>query len=144
MRAIYSELKRAQMRPTSSRVVVLKLFHEYPHDHMTADQVFRRVPQGLEQCSLASVYRALGGLAQAGLLTSTSIGEQRVVYELGHGPHAHLVCETCGAIHDIHDAEMDARNAAIAAASGFNYASSSLVVFGQCAVCTHKPGSAAN
>lgn len=144
MRAIYSELKRAQMRPTSSRVVVLKLFHEYPHDHMTADQVFRRVPQGLEQCSLASVYRALGGLAQAGLLTSTSLGEQRVVYELGHGPHSHLVCETCGSIHDIHDAEMDARNAALAAANEFSYSSSSLVVFGQCRACALKPVGATN
>lgn len=144
MRAIYTELKRVQMRPTSSRVVVLKLFHEFPTEHMTADQVFKRVPQGIEQCSLASVYRALGGLVEAGLLTSTSLGEQRVVYELGHGPHSHLVCETCGSIHDIHDAEMDTSNAAIATNHGFRYSSSSLVVFGQCQSCALKNGGMTN
>lgn len=80
----------------------------------------------------------------AGLLTSTSIGEQRVVYELDHGPHSHLVCDTCGAIHDMRDAEMDARNAVIAAAHGFSYSSSSLVVFGQCDACASKREVATN
>ncbi|WP_103703761.1 Fur family transcriptional regulator [Paraburkholderia eburnea] len=136
MRAIYADLKRARMRPTSSRVAVLQLFHEFPNEHMTADQVFRRVPPDTEQCSLASVYRALAQLLEAGLLTNAWIGEQRVVYELNRGTrHSHLVCNDCGTIRDIDDSELEAQHAAIASAREFSYASASLVIFGRCAQC---------
>jgi Fur family transcriptional regulator, ferric uptake regulator len=136
MRAIYADLKRARMRPTSSRVAVLQLFHEFPTEHMTADQVFRRVPPDTEQCSLASVYRALAQLLEAGLITNAWIGEQRVVYELNRGTrHSHLVCNDCGAIRDIDDSELETQHAAIAAAREFSYTSASLVIFGRCSTC---------
>ncbi|MBN3852906.1 transcriptional repressor [Paraburkholderia sp. Ac-20340] len=136
MRAIYADLKRARMRPTSSRVAVLQLFHENPNEHMTADQVFRRVPPDTEQCSLASVYRALAQLLEAGLITNAWIGEQRVVYELNRGTrHSHLVCNDCGTIRDIDDSELEAQHATIAAAREFTYTSASLVIFGRCAHC---------
>ncbi|WP_321876449.1 Fur family transcriptional regulator [Paraburkholderia bannensis] len=136
MRAIYADLKRARMRPTSSRVAVLQLFHEFPTEHMTADQVFRRVPPDTEQCSLASVYRALAQLLEAGLITNAWIGEQRVVYELNRGTrHSHLVCNDCGTIRDIDDSELEMQHATIAAAREFSYTSASLVIFGRCAQC---------
>ncbi len=124
------------MRPTSSRVAVLQLFHEFPTEHMTADQVFRRVPPDTEQCSLASVYRALAQLLEAGLITNAWIGEQRVVYELNRGTrHSHLVCNDCGTIRDIDDSELESQHAMIAATREFSYASASLVIFGRCAQC---------
>jgi Fur family transcriptional regulator, ferric uptake regulator len=136
MRAIYADLKRARMRPTSSRVAVLRLFHEFPNEHMTADQVFRRVPPDTEQCSLASVYRALSQLLEAGLITNAWIGEQRVVYELNRGTrHSHLVCNDCGEVSDIDDTELESQHETIAGARGFRYTSASLVIFGRCAHC---------
>lgn len=136
MKAIYADLKRARMRPTSSRLAVLQLFHALPGEHMTADQVFRRIPPETEQCSLASVYRALAQLLDAGLITSAWIGEQRVVYELNRGKHhSHLVCSDCGTIVDIDDSVLESQHEAIAAAREFRYTSASLVIFGRCAQC---------
>ncbi|SDB91506.1 Fur family transcriptional regulator [Paraburkholderia lycopersici] len=136
MRTVYSDLKRARLRPTSSRVAVLNVFHDAPHEHMTADQVFRRIAKDAEQCSLASVYRALAQLVEAAVLASTWVGETRVVYELGRGvPHAHLVCENCKSVHDIDEPALQEQHAAIAAAKHFRYTRSSLVIFGLCAQC---------
>ncbi|CAG9271056.1 Fur family ferric uptake transcriptional regulator [Paraburkholderia unamae] len=137
MRTVYSELKRAHLRPTSSRVAVLKVFHDAPLEHLSADQVFRRIASDVEQCSLASVYRALAQLMDSQLLTSTWVGETRVVYELGRGaPHAHLVCEGCKTVCDIDEPALQHQHASIAASKGFRYTHSSLVVFGLCAACT--------
>ncbi|MGN3961357.1 hypothetical protein ACS0ZG_10045 [Burkholderia gladioli] len=43
MKAIYSELKRVQMRPTAARVAVLKLFHDEPAAHGFHYQAYRHV-----------------------------------------------------------------------------------------------------
>ncbi|WP_322028414.1 Fur family transcriptional regulator [Paraburkholderia sp. J76] len=136
MRTVYSELKSARLRPTSSRVAVLKVFHDAPHEHLTADQVFRRIAQDVEQCSLASVYRALSQLMESSLLDSTWVGETRVVYERGRGvPHAHLVCERCKTVVDIDEPLLPKQHAAIAETKHFRYTHSNLVVFGICAEC---------
>ena len=136
MRTVYSELKSARLRPTASRVAVLKVFHDAPHEHLTADQVFRRIAKDVEQCSLASVYRALAQLMESSLLASTWVGETRVVYELGRGvPHAHLVCESCKTVVDIDEPALEKQHAGIAAGKRFRYTHSSLVVFGLCEQC---------
>ena len=136
MKTVYSELKSARLRPTSSRVAVLKVFLDAPREHLTADQVFRRIAKDVEQCSLASVYRALAQLMESSLLASTWVGETRVVYELGRGvPHAHLVCENCRAVVDIDEPALEEQHAAIAAGNRFRYTHSSLVVFGLCEQC---------
>ncbi|MEX3985461.1 transcriptional repressor [Paraburkholderia sp. EG287A] len=71
-------------------MAVLKVFHEAPREHLSADQVFRRIAKDVEQCSLARVYRALAQLMETQALTSTWIGGTRMVYELGRRvPHAH-------------------------------------------------------
>lgn len=136
MRTVYSDLKRARLRPTSSRVAVLKVFHDAPHEHLSADQVFRRIAKDVDQCSLASVYRALAQLTESRVVSSTWVGETRVVYELARGvPHAHLVCETCKTVCDIDEPALQDQHAGLALAKGFRYTHSSLVVFGQCAAC---------
>jgi Fur family ferric uptake transcriptional regulator len=140
MRTVYSDLKRARLRPTSSRVSVLKVFHDAPEEHLTADQVFRRIAKDVEQCSLASVYRALAQLMESQLLASTWVGETRVVYELGRGmPHAHLVCASCKTVRDIDEPALQEQHAAIASARQFRYTHSSLVIFGLCDECAPPP-----
>jgi len=140
MIAIYAALKTAGLRPTSSRAAVLRLFHELPHEHFTADQVYRKLSREPEPCSLASVYRALAQLNEAHLISSASLGDARVVYEFNRGErHYHLVCNRCGRIQDAYDPGLEQQQAKIAADHHFHYASSSLVIFGRCEDCEGLP-----
>jgi Fur family ferric uptake transcriptional regulator len=136
MIAIYAALKTAGLRPTSSRAAVLKLFHAFPNEHFTADQVYRKLSHEAEPCSLASVYRALAQLHEADLITNASLGDARIVYELNRGQrHYHLVCNRCGRIQDAYDPGLEQQQAKIAADHQFHYANSNLVIFGRCADC---------
>ncbi|MEI5997405.1 transcriptional repressor [Paraburkholderia bengalensis] len=140
MIAIYAALKAAGLRPTSSRTAVLKLFHALPNEHLTADQVYRKLANEAESCSLASVYRALAQLNEADLIASASVGEARIVYELNRGQrHYHLVCSRCHRIQDAYDASLEQQQARIAADHHFHYVSASLVIFGLCAECDGLP-----
>lgn len=140
---IYAALKAASLRPTASRVAVLKLFHACPNEHFSADQVYRRLSNEPEPCSLASVYRALSQLHDAELITGTSLGETRVIYELNRGQqHNHLVCSRCGLIQDAYDPDLELQHAQMAADLNFLYLSSNVVIFGRCAQCSGS--SAAN
>jgi Fur family transcriptional regulator, ferric uptake regulator len=139
MIAIYGALKTAGLRPTSSRVAVLRLFHECPHEHFAADQVFRKLSNDVEPCSLASVYRALSQLHEADLITSASLGDARIVYELNRGErHYHLVCNRCGRIQDAYDPGLEQQQARIAADHQFRFSSANLVIFGRCMECADR------
>ncbi|PXW13593.1 Fe2+ or Zn2+ uptake regulation protein [Paraburkholderia caballeronis] len=136
MRTLYAELSRAGIRATASRIAVLKLFRDHPVEHFSADQIYRRLTHDEEPLSLASVYRILSQLLGAGLITCASLGDSRVVYELNRGePHYHLVCNHCGAIHNVTDTTLNLAYQSIAAQHQFVYASASVVVFGACPDC---------
>jgi Fur family ferric uptake transcriptional regulator len=140
MIAIYAALKAAGLRPTTSRASVLRLFHELPHEHFTADQVYRKLSREPEPCSLASVYRALSQLHEADLISSATLGDARIIYELNRGQrHYHLVCNRCGRIQDAYDPGLEQQQAKIAADQHFHYVTSSLVIFGRCEACEGLP-----
>ncbi|MBN3728314.1 transcriptional repressor [Burkholderia sp. Ac-20379] len=139
MNAIFSNLKKAHMRPTATRIAVYRLFHESPNAHFTADQVFRRLADQDEPYNLSSIYRALGSLQEASLILGSSLGMSKVVYELNRGdPHIHLVCTRCDAIQDIQDPAFEAQQARIAEEHDFSYLSYNHVVFGICGACMRR------
>ncbi|WP_186147390.1 Fur family transcriptional regulator [Burkholderia gladioli] len=142
MKAIYSELKRVQMRPTAARVAVLKLFHDEPAAHYTVDQVFQAL-SGEMNYSLSSIYRALANLQEASLIVGSSVGSAKLVYELNRGEqHIHLVCTRCETIRDLRDPEFERQQARLAAAHGFHYQAYRHVLFGVCADCESVPNAA--
>lgn len=145
MIAIYAALKQADLRPTASRVAVLRLFHDFPNEHLTADQVYRKLSTDSEPCSLASVYRALSQFHDAGLITSAWLGGGRFVYELNRGQHHyHLVCKTCGHIRDACDGALEQHHASVAADQNFRAESANLVIFGRCNECTERESTVAD
>jgi Fur family ferric uptake transcriptional regulator len=136
MTTVYAELSQAGIRATPHRVAVLALFRDNPVEHFSADQIYRRLAVDTGSLSLASVYRSLAYLLDAGLITSASLGNARVVYELNRGePHYHLVCNRCSAVQDAYDPALKAACETISAEHDFHYAAASVVVFGKCSAC---------
>ncbi|AXK67741.1 MULTISPECIES: Fur family transcriptional regulator [Burkholderia] len=141
MKAIYMELARVGIRPTVSRFSVLKLFREHPATHFTVEQIYRMLSGGPEPFSLASTYRTLATFIDSGLITSASLGDSRVVYELNHGKrHHHLVCRRCAAICDLVEDELDRQFERVASGHRFKYQTASLVITGVCSDCQAKGG----
>jgi Fur family ferric uptake transcriptional regulator len=133
---IHRVLEQARLRPTFPRVLVLEFFHEHARDHFSAEQVYKLLNEDMRNMSLATVYRVLGQLVDADLLSGVAFGESRMVYELNDGTrHDHLVCTVCGRIYEFFDAEIEARQQSVANSLDFAVTGRQLVLFGICAGC---------
>ena len=94
------QLRDAGLRVTAPRLAVLDLLDGYPHS--TADFVAAGVRERLGGVSTQTVYDVLRVCAERGLLRRIEPAGSAVRYERRTGDnHHHLVCRSCGEVHDI-------------------------------------------
>jgi Fur family transcriptional regulator, ferric uptake regulator len=137
--SVHRALEQAGLRPTLSRVLVLEFFHAHGDQHLHVEDVYRGLNVDEHQLSLATVYRAMSQLVNAGLLSCVAFGDGRTIYELNRGqPHDHLVCTACSRIAEFFDTQIDARQQAVADDFGFAVSDRHLVLFGLCADCSSR------
>ncbi len=92
-------LKRRGLKLTEPRKLILDAAFSV-HHHFTVEQLFRLVKAESSLVSLATVYRTLPLLIEAGLLQQSMRSSSRDSFEhiLGHPRHIHWICEACGAV----------------------------------------------
>jgi Fe2+ or Zn2+ uptake regulation protein len=94
-------LEQAGRRFTRQRAEVFAYLHSV-HSHPTAEQVFAAVRRNIPNISLATVYKALEALVDAGLaarLADDSGGPVR--YDGRAEAHYHLRCQRTGQVRDL-------------------------------------------
>lgn len=86
---------------------------------------------------LATVYRALSGLAAAGEADSLQSPEGESLYRAceSAGHHHHLICRRCGLTVEIEATDVEQWAKRTAAANGFEDAEHVVDIFGLCAEC---------
>lgn len=132
---IAEELRKRGFRFTPQRHFILEALSA-AHGHCTAEQIFEVVRVYAPGINLATVYRNLDFLLRQDLVTSATIKDNQVIYELRTAvPHHHLVCQRC-------DATLELPHAVIAPAFrrirddlGFDVSTNHIVFFGVCAHC---------
>lgn len=87
------------MRLTRQRTAILEALRA-TRSHPTAEEVLQRVREVLPSTSLASVYRNLRVLREAGLVREIVTGGQRR-YDAVLTEHAHFICESCHRVYDV-------------------------------------------
>ena len=68
--------------------------------HPTAEWVYAETRKTLPSISLATVYRNLNKLAESGEIIRIEGAFEKDRYDADTVPHAHAVCEKCGAVRD--------------------------------------------
>lgn len=135
------DLKRAGLKVTWPRKRILELFQDAGHRHLTAEDVYRLLQEQSADIGLATVYRVLGQLEQAGLLKQGRFQSDKAVYELDDGRHHdHLVCTKCGHVREFYDERIENLQRRVAQALGFTLEDHTLVLYGNCtrADCEHR------
>ncbi len=135
------ELKSSGLKATLPRIKILEVFQHTERRHMTAEDVFKALLAEGSDIGLATVYRVLMQFEQAGLLTRSNFESGKAVYELNEGQHHdHLVCLNCGRVEEFYDAEIEARQRAVAVARGFVLQEHSLALYASCTKdpCPHR------
>lgn len=129
-------LKSIGLKATFPRLKILELFEKGAMRHMTAEDVYKMLLAENMDIGLATVYRVLTQFEQAGLLERHFFESGKAVFEINHGKHHdHLVCVTCGRVEEFYDAEIEKRQAAVAADKGFTIQEHALYIYGRCAAC---------
>jgi Fur family ferric uptake transcriptional regulator len=136
------ELKSSGLKATLPRIKILEVFERASSRHMTAEDVYKALLMEGADVGLATVYRVLMQFEQAGLLKRSHFESGKSVFELNEGQHHdHLVCLTCGRVEEFYDAEIEARQRAVAETRGFALQDHSLALYAACANpdCAHRP-----
>lgn len=137
---VVEELQSAGLRITTPRVKVLEFFRSTESRHCSAEDVFRHLVEEKVEIGLATVYRVLGQLVDAGILTSSMLDSTKLVYELNQGKrHDHIICVNCGRVDEFSDPLMDGRQKAVADGLGYVLTGHQLVLHGYCSACRPKP-----
>lgn len=137
----HTRLRLAGIKATFPRLKILDIFHQHADQHLSAADIYRNLISERSSIGLATVYRVITQLEDAGLLKRTQLDSHSTVYELNDkGHHDHLVCRHCGRIQESSDSAMTQLVRKIARQSGFALDSYSLVLYGGCGC--HKGGPA--
>lgn len=131
------DLKNIGLKATLPRLQILELFqHAHAETgirHLAAEDVYRMLSEQGKDMGLATVYRVLTQFEQAGLLTRHHFESGKAVFELNEGKHHdHLVCLQCGKVVEFYDAEIEKRQAKIAAERGFAVAEHAMTLYADC------------
>jgi Fur family ferric uptake transcriptional regulator len=135
------ELKSSGLKATLPRIKILELFQRSTQRHMTAEDVYKILLGEDSDIGLATVYRVLMQFEQAGILSRNHFESGKSVFELNEGQHHdHLVCLDCGHVEEFFDAQIEARQRAVAQERGFALQEHSLALYAHCqrGSCPHR------
>lgn len=128
-------LARLGLRATRQRLSVLELLAAEPND-ATAQELHERLRERGQRIGLATVYRTLAALHEAGAIDRLSHHPGETCYRLcGEGHHHHLLCSDCHRVVELVDCDLGPRLAQLAAGHGFKVTTHSVEAVGVCADC---------
>lgn len=129
-------LSRKQLKQTKQRRVVVSHFLQLDA-HVDAEDLYESVRSQGHNIGLATIYRTLNLLKDAGLVEQQSFADGRAVYEVlkPGNHHDHLVCTDCGVIVEFENDEIEDLQNQVALKHGFVLTSHRLELYGRCGEC---------
>ncbi len=128
-------LARGGLRVTRQRLLVLEALADEPHD-ATAQQIHERLRGTGAEIGLATVYRTLGSLSDAGAIDALAHRRGEMCFWLcGDEHHHHLLCSECHRVIELADCDLQEWLDEVAAQHGFVASDHQLEITGVCADC---------
>ena len=126
-------LEKTGLKQTQQRKIIVQAFLEI-NSHVDADELHRRVVAEGHELGLATIYRTLNLLTEAGLIEQKSFQDGRSVFEVAHpgSHHDHLICTECGHVIEFEDEEIELLQETIAKKYGIELKSHRLDLYGRC------------
>lgn len=127
-------LKHKGLKLTKSRNLVLEAAFKL-HEHFDAETLYSHIRSA--QVSLATVYRTLPLLLEAGLIQMAvrSDGRDRFEHILGHPKHVHWICDRCKRVLETDLSALESGFEGAARGISFQIREISLNITGICSQC---------
>ncbi|MEM1231045.1 MAG: ferric iron uptake transcriptional regulator [Pseudomonadota bacterium] len=126
-----SDIKRAGLKVTLPRLKVLEVLERAEaHEHMSAEDVYKRLLESDDSVGLATVYRVLTQFAEAGIVERQNFDDGHSVYELAPDEHHdHMVDVDNGNIIEFVNEKIEQLQHEIAAEHGYELVDHQLVLY---------------
>ena len=122
-------------RPTRQQAAVIAQLGD-TEEFVSAQDLHQRLRSAGSSVGLATVYRTLATLAEAGDIDMLRTDDGEAVYrQCSTGHHHHLVCRECGRTVEIEGPAVERWADKVAADHGFTQVEHTLEIFGTCAAC---------
>lgn len=124
-----------EMRPTRQRTAVAEALDSFT-DFRSAQEIHTLLGQRGEKVGLATVYRTLQRMSEAGDVDAVRTEDGEALWRrCSASHHHHLVCRSCGAAVEVEGPAVERWTRAIAEEHGFAEVSHTLEIFGLCRDC---------
>ncbi|MDK2952464.1 MAG: Fur family transcriptional regulator, ferric uptake regulator [Kosmotogales bacterium] len=136
-----SELRRRKQRMTAQRELVLKAFADTDAEHLSSEEVYRKVLEKRLRISKATVFRTVELLAEVGILRKIVFRDGIVRYELvedTENEEQQIICNQCGKAFDF---SLDKINDLLKSAeekTGFKIEEVQIKFYGLCPECQER------
>ena len=118
------------IRMTSQRQIIIQVIEE-SDDHPDVDQLYLRSVELDNTISIATVYRTVKLLEEAGLIERLEFGDGRSRYEEAGEHHEHLVDIETGEVHEFYNEELETLKTEIARDMGYDLIDHRLELYGK-------------
>ncbi|MFK7872568.1 MAG: Fur family transcriptional regulator [Oligoflexales bacterium] len=124
------------MKQSSQRKVIVSYFLEVG-THVHAEDIHAAMRADGHVVGLATIYRALSLLKDAGLVQQYLFGDGKRVFEIfdPEEHHDHMICQDCGGVSEFHNEQIEKIQVDVANERGFKVVSHRHELYGVCQDC---------
>ena len=126
--ALLEKCVSQNIRITPQRQTIIKVIEE-SEDHPDVDQLYRRSVEQDDTISIATVYRTVKLLEEAGVIERLEFGDGRARYEESGHHHEHLVDIETGEVIEFYDEVLETMKEQIADRMGYELVDHRLELF---------------
>ncbi len=126
-----------QLRMTNQREIILRELKK-SRQHLSADELYDKVKKYMPRISLATVYRNLEILSEAGLIGKLEISGRQKRFDYEVTEHDHIYCAVCHRVDNLSIDRQGLHTKEINAVKGYSVTGYRLEIMGVCAACQKK------
>jgi len=129
-----------QLRMTNQREIILRELIK-SKEHLTADELYDIVKKVMPRISLATVYRNLEILSEAGMIGKLEISGRQKRFDYDVSDHDHIYCAVCHRVDNLDIERKSLNTEEMGAAAGYSITGCRLEIIGICPECQKRENS---
>lgn len=126
-----------QLRMTNQREMILRELVKNKQ-HLTADELYDIVKKLMPRISLATVYRNLEILSEAGIIGKLEISGRQKRFDYDPEDHDHIYCAVCHRVDNLNIERSGDEKKKMASVKGYSVTGYRLEIIGICESCQKK------
>ena len=124
------DLKKVGLKVTLPRLKILQILENCQKEHLSAEDVYKKLLDSGDDVGLATVYRVLTQFETAGLIVRHNFDGGHAVFEMaGEEHHDHMVCVETGKVIEFIDDKIEKLQHEVADRLGYDLVDHNLVLY---------------